>query len=406
MKWWWEWVLTAVAVVTIVLGVQIRFTNLNLPYWADENAQAEIARGVNPASGRKEIGYVWAQHRERLGELPAFSLMLHYWLKIEDSAAWSRTLPAMVSLVSLIYVYKIGRVLGWRKPAALLMTAAVTIGWPFVHYAEEVRIYALSLLSTWMMIYYGLKFWQVPDNGNWGKLTAAHLVGIWSHYGHWLFIPIIFGVLWWKNKWSGRYLLIMVLTCGFLGWNQLRFHLDGFGVDYVARFKLDYVTGTGEKIKMAIKQNLDLAVYTFGAVPWYKDADYFPQARDVEVGVYYLGLGFLGLIAGVLIISRREGSCWWLPGVGLGYTLLVVNLLSLWGKYPVGPVRMSLFYSPLIVVCGFQAVATALKKFGLLAIIIAGTVIMILINNLTRFYRVPQRHIGIEIRGIREVTFG
>lgn len=390
MKRWWDGGLTAAAVVVIILGIFIRFANLGLPYWADENAQAEIARN-------KDIGRVWSEHQQRLGELPAFTILLHYWLEIQDSVAWSRTLPAVISLVSLLYVYKIGRTLGWGKPAVLLMTAAVTVGWPWVHYAEEVRVYALSLLSTWMMIYYGLKFWQAPDNGNWGKLTLSHLLGMWSHYGQWLWIPMIAGLMTAKRKGVGKYLLIAGIMSGFLAINNLPHHLDGFNLDYIARFKLNYVQGAGKKLTMAVKQNADLAVYVFGAVPWYKDADYFPEVESLAAGGYYLGLLLLGLLGGGLIIARRGGTSWWLPGAGLGYTLLVVNLLSLLGKYPVGPVRMSLFYAPLVVVCCFQAVAAALKKLDLLAVVAAGAVVMILVNNLTRFHRVPQRHIGFSI---------
>ena len=386
--------MTTLAVGIIFLGVQVRFANLNLPMWADETAQVEIARGLDPATGKRSVARVWQQHQQRLGELPAFTLMLHYWLLIEDSVVWSRTLPAVISLASLVYVYKIGRRLKWKKPVALLMTAVVAVSWPFVHYAEEVRIYAVSMLATWVMIYYLGKFWQTPNNSNGGKLTAVHLVGIWSHYGHWLFIPIIFGVLWWKNKWSGRYLLIMVLTCGFLGWNQLRFHQDGFGVDYVARFKLDYVGGIRQKAAMAIKQNYDLVMYAFGVTPWYKDADYFPFDNVATGKIYYLALMGLLVLAGIVIWRRGESLIW---GGLLFYILLLVNGLSLWGKYPIGPVRMSLFYMPVIVVVFFQFVNAAIKKMDLLAVVTMGIVAVVIINNLVRLIRVPQRHIGLGI---------
>lgn len=373
------------SIFAITGGIVLRFNYLDSPFWADEFTQINI-------SSQSSLKEVIELHKYTNTEPPLFSVLLYFWLKINTSVSWSRLLPSLLGVITLIYAYKTARVLKFPFEMRLLLTAFVAVGPVFVHYSEEVRVYSLSILSTFAMIYYFIVLAQTASTANTIKFTIAHLVGIFSHYGNWLFAPLVF---FWLLSTKDRsylkpalyYFCAVCAVCTFLVFSQLQYQSKGFSEDYLAIHKLNYV-GLNKLPMFALKKNIDFVVYSLGATPWHKDINYFP----VESPVYYAG--FL-MLAGVFVyIIRDINNIERLIVVAMIIMLVAINTISLFGIYAVGPVRMSLFYAPLLIVSFFIFVNKVYREVSLLWWVIIAGVLFLILNSSARLYRMPHRHIG------------
>ena len=399
-----------VSLAAIVLGLVARFQNLNTPLWADELQTIRVARGNDPVTGQPSLTYAWRAQQTEMMHPPGFMLPLHAWQFFGDSVAWYRLLPSIIGLVGLAYLYRLGKELEIKLPSLLLTLALTTISWVFVHYSEEVGTYSLSITVVFALCFYWVRFLRYPSHKNFAWLLGAALVAPVVEFANLLYLFLVgVSLLFTKNMSKFRWLVIMsVTTTGllmFLFLDQLRFKSGGFDAPYMAALKLNSVPVSQMVAKFA-KDNLDYLTYVFGATPWYLDATFFPSS--VRFGInftryYYLSLIFVCLVilAAYLFKSFIASANWKLLSpkllpLGLLVTVLVaVNALSLWGLYPIGPVRMSLFYSPLVIWTFMQFIDLALHRLNLMTILAVGAGLLLLINGLTRLYRVPQRHIGL-----------
>lgn len=399
------------SILAIITAVFLRFSHLNLPFWGDEIQTINVANGIGRLVGEPSLIHAWRLQRQEMMHPPAFMVLLHFWLKIGSSTAWIRLLPSLIGLVSLFYLFKLGREAQFKLTPILLVTALATSSWVFVHYSAEVGSYSLAITTAFALIYYLIHYFNRSNNSNYFKLLLVSLLNLFVYFGNWFYLPIVGGCLLFKAVYHKKYfhlisfIVIGILAVALLYFDQLRYKWGFAASDYLTRYKLGSVPAATLPAKI-VKDNVDFLTYVFGATPWYLDATFFPSADRFGTAFthqYYLSLIFVGLIIFLYYLylslttstTKKELIKKLLPIYFLFSTLICVNLTSLVGLYPIGAVRMSLFYAPLVIWVTLQFVDMLFKRFNLFSFIIIVFMIMLVINGLTRLYRVPQRHIGI-----------
>lgn len=403
------------AVPAILISIWFRFSNLSTPFWDDEHQTYRVARGIIPETGKPELTQALKNHQdENMLSPPVFNILLHYWLRLNGSVAWARLLPSIIGLASLLCLFLLGKAAGYKSGTNVIGVSLMAASWVFVHYSEEVAVYSPSILATLML---GLGLVNYIKDSN--RLAFIYLLfvglfGALTSYGNWIFLPILglFFIYDARHSNSFRRLVIFtlsaVLIIGYLSFDYMQYRSNwANAAPYLVPLKLNSVPLQQVPIKL-IKDNLDFQTYVFGATPWYLDATFFPTVARFgafSTIFYYSSLliTLCLLLTAFLFLSFTSSPttkaikirC--LPLFLLLMTLLIVNGLSLFGKYPIGPVRQSLFYAPLAIWVFMQLLDLVSRKLSVLTLVIVGAAVMLVINSLTRLYRVPQRHIGLQI---------
>ncbi len=194
-------------IILLILGVFFRFANLEHKlYWHDEVYTSLRAAGFNS----KEIGQEIFQNRilapqdlhkfQRLkpGSTPAdtikslaiedpqhpplYFLIARFWMQIFGSSiAASRSLPAMLSLLSLPLMYALGLELFASPLAALLATALLALS-PFdILFAQIARQYSFLTFSVIASSFLLLRALRMPTWQKWGLYTQATALGLYTH---------------------------------------------------------------------------------------------------------------------------------------------------------------------------------------------------------------------------------
>lgn len=337
-------------------------------------------------------------------------VMLHFWLKVSTNTAWIRLLPSLIGLIGLIYLVKLGGVAGFKPIPILLATTLTASSWVFVHYSEEVGSYSLAISTAFALIYYLINYLHQPGRSNYLKLLLVSLFNLFVYFGSWFYLPVVGGCLLFKSISQKKYshlisfVIIGSLVVSFLYFDQLRYKWGFAASDYLTINKLNSVPAADLPAKF-IKDNLDYFTYVLGATPWYLDATFFPSSNRFGSSFtyqYYLSL----VVAGIVVLAYyaylslitsenfKEFIHKFLPIYFLISILITVNLVSLMGLYPIGAVRMSLFYAPVVIWLLLQYLDLLFRRFNLFSIIIVAFCFMVIINGLTRLYRIPQKHIG------------
>ena len=407
-------VLIIFSLLTLLFGLLLRFSNLNLPFWGDEFQTINVANGIGRLAGEPSLAQAWRIQRLEMMHPPAFMVLLHFWLKINSSTAWIRLLPSLIGLVGLIYLVKLGRATGCKVASILLVTALTTVSWVFVHYSEEVGSYSLAISTAFALIYYVVCYFNRPSRSNYLKLLLVSLANLFVYFGSWFYLPFVSTVILFKAIQNKKYshlisfIVIGGLAVTFLYFDQLQYKW-GFAVsDYLTSNKLNSVPAAVIPAKV-VKDNIDYFTYIFGATPWHLDATFFPSVARFGISFtrqYYLSLILVGtcvilyyLYLSLTMSATKNGLIRKLLPLFFLFSILVfVNLASLFGFYPIGPVRMSLFYAPVVVWLSLQFLDLLFRRLSFFTIIIVAFVMMLIVNGLTRLYRVPQRHIGNQIR--------
>ncbi len=399
------------SLITLALAIILRFSNLHLPFWADEIQTVVTAIGQDPDTSQESLAYSWDLHRTTMMSPPAFNLLLHFWLKASRSIIWTRLLPSMIGIFSLVYLFKLGRLLKTNTTATLAVLSLTASSWVFVHYSEEVAIYSASITLAFALCYYFLSYTIKPSTSVFIKLFAVSLLGALTNFSNWIYllpVGICLSVEAIKTRRTIRLFIFSLLSCLLLSiliFDQMQYKVSwGLNAPYMVKQKLNSVSPSEIPFKI-IKDNSDYIAYVLGATPWHLNATFFPSSdrfgKDY-VWIYYFGLSVIGLIllfyylfvSFLCSLDLRQLLLKLLPLSLLFFVLTSVNVLSFFGLYPIGAVRMSLFYSPLVIWSLLQFLDMLLKRINLFSLIIVAVVFLLIINNLTRLVRMPQQHIG------------
>lgn len=119
--------------------------------WVDEQFSIRDARALN------------------LGTRPLYYLLLHLWMKLGTSDAWLRLLSVPFSLASVVLTYTLARRLV-SESTAHLAAFLMAVSPLCVGYAQEIRMYALSLCVTLLGTLSLVRFMerpQIPQFGLW-----------------------------------------------------------------------------------------------------------------------------------------------------------------------------------------------------------------------------------------------
>ncbi|MBD6616659.1 glycosyl transferase family 39 [Komarekiella sp. 'clone 1'] len=193
-------------VLLLVLGVFFRFFNLDYKiYWHDEVYTSFRAAGFTG----KEIGeeifqnqIISPQELQKYQRLkpgstpvdtikslavedpqhpPLYFLMARFWMQaFGSSRTASRTLPALLSLLSLVSMYALGRELFTSRIAALLATALLALS-PFdILFAQIARQYSFLTVCVIASSFFLLRALRLPTWYNWGLYALAVTLGLYS----------------------------------------------------------------------------------------------------------------------------------------------------------------------------------------------------------------------------------
>lgn len=394
------------SITTILFGLILRFSNLNLPFWGDEYQTINVASGIGQLPGQPGLIHAIRLQRLEMMHPPIFMVLLHFWLKANHSISWIRLLPSLIGLVGLVYLVMIGFEVKLKPISILLMTALTTVSWVFVHYSEEVGTYSLTISASFALIYYTIRYLNLPDKSNLARLLIISLFNMQTYYGSWFFLPIIYSILLYlafKNKRYAHlfvYSIIIASAMALLYFDQLRYKVDLATSSYLSVHKLNSVSTSFLPNKI-VKDNIDYFTYILGATPWYFDATFFPTTDrfgQTFTRQYYLSF----LVVFVIFFCHYLYLSWGyskklISLYFLSLLLVLVNLASYLGYYPTGAIRMSLFYAPVVLWVLMEYVDMLADRISLMSVVVIIAIIFVIINGLTRLSRVPQRHIGKNI---------
>ncbi|MBW4617113.1 MAG: glycosyltransferase family 39 protein [Desmonostoc vinosum HA7617-LM4] len=221
-------------VLMLVLGIFFRFFHLeNKLYWHDEVYTSFRAAGYtgqeigaeifqNQVMSAKELqkyqrlkpGSTAADTINSLAvedaqHPPLYFLLARFWMQVFGSSRTaSRALPALLSLLGLVFMYALGRELFASRTAALLATALLAIS-PFdILFAQIARQY--SFLTVWVIgsSFFLVKAWRSPTWYNWGLYALATALGLYTHpfFGLTLIGHVVYILLmqFWDRKTQNR----------------------------------------------------------------------------------------------------------------------------------------------------------------------------------------------------------
>ncbi len=226
-------------IIAITLGIGFRFFHLNKKvYWHDEVFTSLRAGGFNIIDIHQELfqnQIIPAQQLQKYQEIkpqstfvetlksltiedphhpPLYFLMARLWMqKFGSSVTASRSLPALISLLSLPLIY----VLGWQlfnsHLTALLATTFLALSPVEILFAQTARQYSLV---TVLIIGSSILLLRALDSRswkNWGLYTIISALGLYTHLffcltlishgifviGNWLFSNYV-AIIYSKNK--------------------------------------------------------------------------------------------------------------------------------------------------------------------------------------------------------------
>ncbi len=159
----------------IVLGgFSLRMYNLgNYSLWYDE------AKSFISSEGNFKI--VWTGIIEREYPSPLYEVFIHYWKKIGESESKLRFSSVLLSVISILGIYNLGKLL-FDKKAALLSSFILAISPFHIYYAQEVRPYSLLVLLTILTAIFLVKFIQTGKFGFCIGYVISHLLMIYTLY--------------------------------------------------------------------------------------------------------------------------------------------------------------------------------------------------------------------------------
>ncbi len=142
------------------------------PFWFDELVSLEIA-GLEP---RAFAAYVFGVE----SNMALYHAVLALWLQVGDDEAWVRLPSIVFALVTLPFLYVLGRRLFDRTTAALAV-ALMCVNVSYVGYARDARSYALVLLLVTASSYFLVRGVQDSRTRDWAGWAVLAGFAVWAH---------------------------------------------------------------------------------------------------------------------------------------------------------------------------------------------------------------------------------
>ena len=162
---------------------------------------------------------------------PTYYIFLHYWIWIfGDSEASLRMPSAVFSVLSVIFTYKVGKML-FNTRVAEIAGLLLAVSAFSIYYAQEVRMYSFLAFTSVLSVYFLLKYLdkQTPwslINYVWSStlLVYTHLYGLFVLFAENLYILSVISFYSEKSagvelkKWVSAQILILLLALPWLVW--------------------------------------------------------------------------------------------------------------------------------------------------------------------------------------------
>ena len=133
------------AIFIIFLALIVRFISLDkMSFWSDELVT------LNWASEEKSVGQILYKNITYPDQSPPlFILLLHMWLKIfGHQDAWLRTLPALISFLSLLAMMRLFSFMGAAMKVFFIYLILISFSGYYLYFGRELRPYGLLLLMA------------------------------------------------------------------------------------------------------------------------------------------------------------------------------------------------------------------------------------------------------------------
>ncbi|MEG4272798.1 MULTISPECIES: glycosyltransferase family 39 protein [unclassified Microcoleus] len=351
------WLINLLA-IGILLGIGFRFFEIDRKlYWHDEAYTSIRAAGftrqeiddelfqnrIFPAPelqkyqrikpGSTEADTIRSLALEDPQHPPLYFLMARWWMQqFGSSLTASRTLPAILSLLSLPLMYALAQELFASNLAALLATALLALS-PFdILFAQTARQYSLLTAtvigSSWLL----LRAVRLRDWKNWVFYSLAIALGFYTHpffsltlIGHGVFI-ISYWLFVKKTKLRGHvtnsqfFLAVTAALILYFPWI------------YVLATNLERASATTDWTRVSPGWLYLVKLWTLSFTALFFDFDF---GFD-NIWTYLLRLPFLLLIAAAIYtICRRTSSSTWLfivTSIFIPFSILALPDLILGGK--------------------------------------------------------------------------
>ncbi|MEG4573187.1 glycosyltransferase family 39 protein [Microcoleus sp. N3A4] len=352
-----RWLMSLLA-IGILLGIGFRFFEIDRKlYWHDEAYTSIRAAGftrqeiddelfqnrIVPAPelqkyqrikpGSTEADTIRSLALEDPQHPPLYFLMARWWMQqFGSSLTASRTLPALLSLLSLPLMYALAQELFASNLAALLATALLALS-PFdILFAQTARQYSLLTAavigSSWLLLRaVRLQGWQ-----NWACYSLAIALGFYTHpffsltlIGHGVFI-IAYWLFVKKRELEGHvtnsqfFLAVIAALILYFPWI------------YVLATNLERASATTDWTRVSPGWLYLVKLWTLSFTALFFDLDF---GFD-NIGNYLLRLPFLLLIAAAIYkICRWTSSSTWLfivTSIFVPFSILALPDLILGGK--------------------------------------------------------------------------
>lgn len=199
--------LSSILIVVIIVGIVFRFVALDQKaYWFDEvytnlraggwtsagvdqalfqnqiipAAQLQQYQGLKPESTAADTIYSLAVEDPQ--HPPLYFLLARGWMGwFGSSITASRSLPALLSLLSLPLMYGLAKELFNSARAALLATALISISPLDISYAQTARQYSLLTVFILASSYALLKVTRSQNWQFWGFYVISSVLGLYTH---------------------------------------------------------------------------------------------------------------------------------------------------------------------------------------------------------------------------------
>ncbi|HEY1734736.1 MAG TPA: glycosyltransferase family 39 protein, partial [Acidimicrobiales bacterium] len=214
-----RWLLAAeIGVVAVVaIGLVLRFWTRSA-LWLDEALTVDIAR-----LPLHEI----PSYLKRDGAPPLYYVLLHFWMKpFGDSDIAVRSLSAVFSVATLPIVWIVGRRIGGRSVAWVLLVVVASA--PFaVYYATEARMYSLVMFLTAGGLWALSRVLEKARPGNVAALAVVTAALLYSQYwalylvgslGLWLLWQLWRGRPEWRSNARWAFGAVVVGCLAFVPW--------------------------------------------------------------------------------------------------------------------------------------------------------------------------------------------
>lgn len=178
-------------VAAVICGIVLRFVSAG-QLWLDESISVQIAH--------RSVPHLLAALR-RDGSPPLYYLLLHFWMNVFGTSTEAvRTLSSVISLFALPLGWFVGRALGGRRLAVIMLLLVTSTPWA-LRYSTETRMYSLILVEVLAGILVVLWARAQPTLGRLGAVTCLTAAMAYTHYWTLYLLAPVFGWLAFRREW-------------------------------------------------------------------------------------------------------------------------------------------------------------------------------------------------------------